>query len=172
MVGDTADVLKWLYEYRGPPGVIGETREGENLYKLKIGCDEMSLGAPPQNSIAAIKKLQPEDLRGQALFLRESGASTREAARNVLSAIMPAFGRIVEIGNNETIKHSVVAGLGVSVMSSWSIKLEQKAGLLVPVADARFRKCRNFYLVRRKDRELTGYAAALWKCLREGGNNC
>jgi molybdate transport repressor ModE-like protein len=171
MVGDTAEVLKWLHEYRVPLGVIGETREGEDLYKLKIGSDEMSLVASPQNSIAAIKKLKPEDLRGQALFLRESGSSTRETAGNILSVLMPAFGRIIEIGNNETIKQSVVAGLGVSVMSSWSIKLELKAGLLVPVADERFRKHRNFYLVRRKDRELTGNAAALWECMREGSIN-
>ena len=172
MVGDTAQVLQWLHEYRVPLGVVGETREGENLYKLKIGCDIMALVASPQNSIAAIKKLKPEDLRGQALFLRESGSSTREAAQNVLGVLMPAFGRIVEIGNNETTKHSVIAGLGVSVMSSWAIELEQKAGLLVQVADERFRKCRNFYLVRRKDRELTGNAAALWECISECRINC
>src|SRR5687768_8798958 len=45
MVGDTAEVLQWLHEYRVPLGVVGELHTGENLHKLKIGCDEISLVA-------------------------------------------------------------------------------------------------------------------------------
>ncbi|HEY0462140.1 MAG TPA: LysR family transcriptional regulator [Pyrinomonadaceae bacterium] len=167
MVGGTAKVLQWLQEYRAPLGIIGETREGENLHKLKIGCDIMSLVTAPDNPIAEIENLQPEDLCSQTLFIRESGSSTREAARTVLGDLLPAFGRILEIPNNETIKQSVAAGLGVAVLSSWSIELEQKAGRLICAADARFQKYRNFYLVRREDRTLTGIAAVMWEYLKQ-----
>jgi DNA-binding transcriptional LysR family regulator len=106
-------------------------------------------------------------VREQTLFIREHGSSTREAAEKLLGDLLPAFKRIVEISNSEAIKQSVIAGLGMAVLSSWSIELERKAGLLLPIIDERFKSCRNFYLVRREDRVLTGTAAALWKCLRE-----
>ena len=167
MVGDTAEVLGWLHEYRVPLGVVGELHAGDGLHKFKIGCDEISLVASAKDSITKIKKLKPEDVREQTLFIREHGSSTREAAEKLLGDLLPAFGRIVEISNSEAIKQSVIAGLGMAVLSSWSVELEKKAGLLLPITDERFKRCRNFYLVRREDRVLTGSAAALWKCLRE-----
>lgn len=167
MVGDTAEVLQWLHEYRIPLGVVGELHAGDGLHKLKIGCDELSLVAAANDSAAKIKKLKPEDVREKTLFIREHGSSTREATEKLLGDLAPAFRRIVEIRSGEAIKQSVIAGLGMAVLSSWSIELERKAGLLLPILDARFKICRNFYLVRREDRVLTGSAAALWKCLKE-----
>ena len=167
IVGDTAEVLQLLHEYRVPLGVVGEMHAEEDLHKFKIGCDELSLVASAQNSIIKVKKLTTEDVRTQTLFIRERGSSTREATEKLLGDLLQSFGRIVEISNTEAIKQSVIAGLGIAVLSSWSIELEQKAGLLSPLADERFRKCRNFYLVRRQDRVLTGSASALWDCLKE-----
>jgi DNA-binding transcriptional LysR family regulator len=167
MVGDTAEVLQWLHEYRVPLGVVGEMHAGEDLHKLKIGCDEISLVASAKDSISKVKNLKPDDVREQTLFIREHGSSTREATEKLLGDLLPAFGRIVEISNSEAIKQSVIAELGIAVLSSWSIELERKAGLILPITDERYRKCRNFYLVRREDRVLTGIGAALWKCLNE-----
>lgn len=167
MVGDTAEVLQWLHEYRVPLGVVGELHAGEDLHKLKIGCDEISLVASAQDSISKVKKLTPGDVREQTLFIREHGSSTREAMEKLLGDLSISFARIVEISNTEAIKQSVITGLGMAVLSSWSIELEVKAGLLLPLADERFRMCRNFYLVRREDRVLKGSAAALWNCLKE-----
>lgn len=167
MVGDTAEVLQWLREYRVSVGVVGEMHAGKGLHKLKIGCDELSLVVSTQDSIGRVRKLQLEDVRGKTLIIREHGSSTREAAEKLLGDLLPAFGRIAEVSNTEAIKQSVIAGLGMAVLSSWSIDLERKAGLLLPIADKRFRKCRNFYLVRREDRVFTGAPAALWDCLKE-----
>ena len=75
--------------------------------------------------------------------------------------LLPALGRVVEISNSEAIKQSVIVELRIAVLSSWSIELEKKAGLLIPIADELYRKCRNFYLVRREDRILTGNSTAL-----------
>lgn len=167
IVGDTAEVLQWLHEYHVPLGVVGELHAEGDIHKFKIGCDELSLVASVQNKIVKIKSLKPEDVRDQTLFIRERGSSTREAAEKLMGDLLNSFGRIVEIGQTEAIKQSVIAGLGMAVLSSWSIELEQKAGLLHSVADERFRMCRNFYLVKRQDRVLTGGAAALWDCLKE-----
>lgn len=167
MVGDTAEVLQWLHDFRVPLGVVGEMHAEENFHKFKIGCDELSLVAAAQNPLVKITEIKIDDVRGQTLFVRERGSSTREATEKLLGDLLQSFDRVVEINNPEAIKQSVIAGLGVAVLSSWSIELEQKAGLLSPIDDQRFQMCRNFYLVKRQDRVLTGSAAALWDCLKE-----
>jgi hypothetical protein len=45
--------------------------------------------------------------------------------------------------------------------------LEEAAGLLRAVKDAQLQQTRGFYLVKRRDRELTGAAAALWQLLTQ-----
>ena len=75
--------------------------------------------------------------------------------------LLPALSSVVEISNSEAIKQSVIAELGIAVLSSWLIELEKKAGLLIPIADEHYQKCRNFYLARREDRILTGNSTAL-----------
>ncbi|NJM53240.1 MAG: LysR family transcriptional regulator [Blastocatellia bacterium] len=167
LVGDTAEVLQWLHDYRVPLGVVGELHAEEDFHKFKIGCDELSLVTSAENPILTIKNLKPEDVRGQTLFIRERGSSTREATEKLLGDLLQSFGRIVEISNPEAIKQSVIAGLGVAVLSSWSIELERKAGLLSLIGDDGYRMCRNFYLVKRQNRILTGSAAALWDSLKE-----
>jgi len=40
----------------------------------------------------------------------------------MLSTILPHFGRIVELNSGEVIKEAVLAGLGLAVLSSWSVR--------------------------------------------------
>jgi DNA-binding transcriptional LysR family regulator len=72
---------------------------------------------------------------------------------------------VTEVARGEVIKQSVVAGLGVAVLSSWATALQERTRLLAPVRDKRLRKQRPFYVVRRKDRLTTAAMAALWDCL-------
>ena len=165
LVGDSAQVLEWLREYRIPLGVIGEISMDEGVYHREIGADELRLVVAAGDSLCRVKQVQPEHLRARTLFIREPGSSTRSAAEALLGALLPAIGRVVEIQSTEAIKQSVIAGLGIAVLSSWATKLEEGAGLLRPVRDICLRQPRKFYLVRRQDRLLTANAAALWDCL-------
>ena len=165
-VGDTKDVLEWLQEYKFALGVVGEMHAKNGLHKLEIGFDELVLVAPPKSPLIEKSRLKAKDLQKQTLFIREHGSSTREAAERLLGDFKSSFGRIVEISDTEAIKQSVIHGLGVAVLSSWSFELERKSSLLFPVSDKRMRKRRKFYLVRRQDRILTGNAAVLWEYIK------
>jgi DNA-binding transcriptional LysR family regulator len=165
VVGDSAQVLEWLREYRFPLGVVGETKMSEGLHCLEIGADELRLVVATADSLSRVRQVKGEHMRKHTLFIRESGSSTRMVAESLLSDLLPAVGRIVEIQSTEAIKQSVIAGLGVAVLSSWATRLEESAGLLRPVRDSRLKRQRRFYLVRREDRALTATAAALWDCL-------
>jgi molybdate transport repressor ModE-like protein len=164
-VGDSAEVLEWLLDYQAPLGVIGEMSIAESLQSVEIGSDRLQLVAVAGDAICRVKQVKPEHLRGRTLLLREQGSSTRAGAEKLLSERLKDFERVVEVPSSEAIKQAVASGLGIAVLSSWATKLEEAAGLLQPVQDPLLRHSRRFFLVKRKDRELIGTAAALWDCL-------
>lgn len=165
IVGDTAEVLKWLHEYRVPLGVVGEMAMDEELHRQEISADELRLVTAASDTLHQVREIKGEHLRDRTLFLREMGSSTRAGTEGLLGNLMTTFGRVVEVSSAEAIKQAVAVGLGVAVLSSWATSLEEKAELLRPVRDKRLRQQRKFYLVRRRDRILTGNAAAMWECL-------
>jgi molybdate transport repressor ModE-like protein len=165
LVGDSAQVLEWLIDYRAPMGVIGEMNIPKGLQSVEIGSDRLQLVAPASDPLCRARQVKPEHLRGRTLLLREYGSSTRAGAEILLGEHMKDFERVVEIPSTEAIKQAVASGLGLAVLSSWATRLEESAGLLKPVRDPLLRHERKFFLVRRKDRVLTGTAAALWDCL-------
>ncbi|HEX5084390.1 MAG TPA: LysR family transcriptional regulator [Blastocatellia bacterium] len=164
-VGDSAEVLEWLLDYQAPLGVIGEMSIAESLHSVEIGSDRLQLVAVAGDALCRVKQVKPEHLRGRTLFLREQGSSTRAGAESLLGERLKEFERIVEVPSAEAIKQAVAVGLGVAVLSSWATRLEETAGLLQPVRDPLLRQSRRFFLVKRKDRELIGAAAAIWDCL-------
>lgn len=164
-VGDSAEVLAWLHDYRVALGVVGALAVTDDLERVAIGSDKLQLVTAAGDALGQARNIKPEQLQSRTLFLRESGSSTRAGSVELLGDLLPSFARTVELTNTEAIKQSVAAGLGLAVLSSWTTKLEEAAGLLQPVKDSRLRLTRKFYLVKRKDRVLTGSAAALWECL-------
>jgi DNA-binding transcriptional LysR family regulator len=169
-VGDSGAVLAWLHDYRVALGVTGEIASTDDWERVEIGSDKLQLVVSASDPLARARQIKPEQLQSRTLFLRESGSSTRAGSVELLGNWLPSFARTVELTNTEAIKQSVAAGLGLAVLSSWTTKLEEAAGLLQPVKDTRFRQARKFYLVKRKDRVLTGVAAALWDCLTNRKN--
>lgn len=164
-VGDSGEVLMWLHDYRVALGVVGEIAITNDLERVEIGSDKLQLVVSANDALVRARQIKPEHFRNRTLFLRESGSSTRAGSVELLGDFLSSFARTVELTNTEAIKQSVAVGLGVAVLSSWTTKLEQSAELLRPVKDTRFRQTRKFYLVKRKDRVLTGAAAAMWDCL-------
>lgn len=164
-VGDSAQVCAWLQNYDAPLGVIGEALPSEGFCRERIGADEIRLVVRSGHPLGDAEQVGAEHVRPLVLYLREHGSSTREGAERMLGDLLGAFGRVEEVASGEVIKQSVIAGLGVAVLSSWATRFEEGAGFLRPVKDLNMRRERNFYLARRADRPLIGAAGVLWKFL-------
>lgn len=164
-LGDSAEVLEWLLTYQAPLGVIGEMKLAAGMESLEIATDHLRLVVGAGDALCRVNRVEAEHLRGRTLLLRELGSSTRAGAQRLLGDRLNEFERVMEIPSTEAIKQAVASGLGVAVISSLATKLEETAGLLHPVRDPQLRQARRFFLVKRKERVLTGTAAALWHCL-------
>ncbi|HEV2474769.1 MAG TPA: LysR family transcriptional regulator [Chthonomonadales bacterium] len=168
MVGDSVEAISWLQNYRAGLGVVGDTRLPESMERKPIAQDELRLVAAACDPLCRRDVISRSDLAGRTLFLRETGSSTRAGAERLLCEWLDAFERVESLRSSEAIKQAAIARLGVAVLSSWATELEERAGLLAPVSDMRFRHARSFYAVRRSDRPFVGAAAALWELLVTG----
>jgi len=167
-IGSSGEVLEWLLAWQAPLGIVGEIGLPEGIEAHPFKSDQLRLVVPSGDPLVAESQrraLTPEDLRRRALFVREPGSSTRAVVERLFGDQLSRFARLVVIPSTEAIKQSVAAGLGWAVLSSWACDWEEKAGVLTSIQDRRWRRSRRFYVVKRRDRELTGAGAQLWKML-------
>jgi DNA-binding transcriptional LysR family regulator len=164
-IGASREVLDWLTGYEAPFGIVGEIRLPESIEAFPLSADQLRLTGPAADPICRAGKIDPAELKSRTLFVREPGSSTRAVVEGLFGGELKHFARLVEIPSTEAIKQAVAAGLGLAFLSSWACRLEEKAAVLGSARGSRWRKSRQFYLVKRKDRQLIGAAAALWNSL-------
>lgn len=103
-------------------GVIGEefTYPSE-LYVEPWIKDELHLILPRSHPLAQNKVVKLEDLHTLEFVLREPGSSTRSIVENILSKYGFTANITMELNNTEAVKQAVSAGLGVSIVSKFSV---------------------------------------------------
>ena len=127
-----------------------------------IGNDLYLMGSPMQ------KKLWEQQNMGQMTYLfRERGSSTKSHMEKFLSMIKVKPNKKVELTSNETIKQSVIAGLGISVMPVIGIKRELNDGTVVIIPHTKLPIKTNWNLIWRQQKELSPVASAFLKHLED-----
>jgi len=168
--GDSRDVLEKLMAEEVEYGVVGGCFAEESLLFTPFAKDELVLIAPAGHRWAGVSPLAKEELLGEPVVLREIGSGTGKATAQALreAGIDPGSLRVAaHLGSNEAVKRAVMAGIGVSFVSSVSVQRELAQGSLiqVPVADVCIR--REFFLASRKGRELSPAAVAFRAVMME-----
>lgn len=132
--------------------------------------DELMLITPANHPFAYRDEVKLEEVIREPMVLREKGSGTRQIMEDELlrHGISEENLRVVsEFGSTGAVKSAVEAGLGLSLLSVWTIKHELSLGLLKPVKIAGVRFTRQFYAVRLQSSLLPMPAAALLHDLRE-----
>lgn len=119
--------------------------------------------------LADRKDLRWDALAREPIVLRERGSATRQFMEHVWQGrgLRPPVA--AELQGNETVKHAVIAGLGVSLMSAHAIQVELQAGVLrvlaLPDTPMRLDWC----VLHRRDRPLSAAARTLREFLLAQG---
>ncbi|WP_340373603.1 LysR family transcriptional regulator [Peribacillus sp. FSL E2-0218] len=106
----------------------------ENRFQFKnFHQDELVLIVNNQHRLAQKDMCTLKDLIDETLVLKPNKSATRNFLDGEFKEYGFRFPKYMEISNLEAIKQSVIHGLGVSIVSNFSIKQEIKSGLLVEV---------------------------------------
>jgi DNA-binding transcriptional LysR family regulator len=143
-------------------GVVGAMWSENNLDWQKIFSDQLTLVVYPNHPFAKRKSVKPEDLLQEPFILRESASGTRKVVDEILNenGIKPAsLIEVAEIGSSIAVQKAVQAGMGISFLSKQAVAENVQRGELAMVEVKGLNLTRPFYLINRKNRELSPVAS-------------
>lgn len=92
--------------------------------------DTLVIVLPANHRLAGQSEVEPAELLHEKWIVRERGSGTREVTDKLFLQIGLERPRIMEFGSTQVVKESVEAGLGITLLSEWALRKEQRLGTL------------------------------------------
>ncbi|GKU78488.1 selenium metabolism-associated LysR family transcriptional regulator [Paenibacillus sp. L3-i20] len=169
-VMNTAQIMEEILNHQLNFGLIEAPVNHPDMHMEAVMSDELKLVVPSNHPLAERSSVSIHEVMEHAFVLREQGSGTRLVMEEQLikKKIDPANIKIVmELGSTGAVKSAVEAGLGISFLSTSSVKHEVALGLIkiVKVSDVKFQ--RQFYSIYLKSALLPISAVTFLSFLRE-----
>jgi LysR family transcriptional regulator, low CO2-responsive transcriptional regulator len=119
--------------------------------------------------LARRHRIPLKSLARESFIIREQGSGTRASMEHVFRERGVAFRASMEVSSNETIKQAVMAGMGLSFISSHTVALEAATGKLAVLDIVGLPIVRDWYVIHLRERILSPIAAAFRAYLLENG---
>lgn len=148
-------IIEQLQDYAIDLGIMGRPPEGGNLAGTPFAPNPLAIVAAPTHPLSLRNQISPEDLENEAFIVREPGSGTRIAMDRFFADVGVTIDPVMETDSNETIKQSVMAGIGIGLLSLHTVRLELAAGRLVTLHVAGMPLRRQWFAVHSRLRRLT-----------------
>jgi LysR family transcriptional regulator for metE and metH len=168
LIGNRQRTLAALGDLEIDLAITGYPPDDMAFEKRVIGDHPHIIIAPPDHPLAG-HRLKLEQLAREVFLVREPGSGTRRLMERLFASagIAPRIG--MEIDSNETIKQSVMAGLGIAVISGHTVAAEIEEGRLAVLDVRGLPVVRKWYVVRHAEKRLLPAASAMWDFLVSDG---
>mgnify|MGYP000105312085 CR=1 FL=1 len=127
-VTDRNEVKELLQKNMCDLAVFSELPDEPDLEAVEFLDNPLLMAASPDHPLAKKKELNFKDLEAHPFLIREPGSGTRMVMQRLLDehAIEPEI--VMELGTNEAVKQAIMAGIGISLISKYSLTLEESVG--------------------------------------------
>jgi len=172
VVGNRAEIVESLRNYDIDMALMGRAPSDFSVQSEMFGPHPYVIIAAADHPLRKRRRVSKAELANYKFLIREEGSGTRnifEYLFNEAGASLPKDS--AEMGSNETIKQAVAAGLGLSLISAHTIESEVATGRLAVLKVEGLPIVREWFVVRRSDRELPPAGSALWTFIAKKGNS-
>ncbi|MCW2885649.1 MAG: LysR family transcriptional regulator, low CO2-responsive transcriptional regulator [Streptosporangiaceae bacterium] len=166
-VGNAEQVERRLVDGEVGVAVLAGLPKAPQLVSEPILQDRIVLITPPDHPLVGSGWVEPERLAGERFLLREPGSSTRAVQEEALAAWGLDEAQTAEIYGPETIKQSVAAGLGISLVSEHCVESELALRRLAVIDVTMAPEPRPIVFAHRRDRLLGPAEEEFIKLLRD-----
>jgi len=125
--------------------------------------------AAPDHPLAKRKRIPMAELARQRFVARERESDTWHSMRQAFGRWFGKLDVVMEIKSTETIKQSVIAGIGVAFLSAHTVTLERQVGNLVVLDVQGLPLMLDWYVVHRAKKRLPPVANAFKRFLMTEG---
>jgi DNA-binding transcriptional LysR family regulator len=136
--------------------IMGQAPEDElDVKAYPFAPNPLVIMAPRDHPLVGKKNIPLSRIAEENFIIREPGSGIRDATFRAFSkkGLKPRVR--MELGSNEAIKHAVVGGLGLSVLSLHTLTLEGVDGAVAILDVEGFPILRHWYIVHPKGKELS-----------------
>jgi len=136
--------------------IMGQSPEGEaDVEAFPFAPNPLVVMAPRGHPLAKVKNIPLSRIAQEPIILREPGSGIRDTTLKLFEqhGLKPKVR--MELGSNEAIKHGIVGGLGLSILSLHTLALEGPDGPVAILDVEGFPVQRQWYLVYPKGKELS-----------------
>ncbi len=154
-------ILERLNNYEDDLYIVGQApTEGLEIESFPFAPNPLVVLASRDHPLVKERDIPLSRIAQEPLILREPGSGIRDATLRVFEAQGLVPNVRMELGSNEAIKHAVVGGLGLAVLSLHTLSLEGPDGPVAILDVKGFPIMRQWHLVYPKGKELSLVADA------------
>lgn len=167
-VGNRGQIIERLRESLDDLYVFSHPPQDADLEVTGFLPNPLVAIAPEDHPLAGKRGISLKQLAREPFLMREPGSGTRHAIEEHLRRVKGHINTRMTIESNEAIKHAVMSGLGISILSAHTLTFGGRKGLVeldvkgLPI-DSRW------YLVRHRDRQLSLIARTFLDYLQTEG---
>jgi len=149
--------------------VMGQPPPGADVIAERFADHPSVIIAPPSHPLTKGSTLGFPALVRESFVIREEGSGTRALTDEFFRAAGQSPRIAMESSSNETIKQSVIAGIGLALISQHTISLETSLGLLSVLPVEGFPVMRSWFVAHRRTLPLLPIQVRLRDFLIERG---
>ena len=139
--------------------IMGEPPTDQDLVAQSFMDNPLVMVAAPGHSLVNKAPVSVSELANQTFVIRETGSGTRAAIERFFGAAGVEIQSTMELTSNEALKQAVQAGLGLGIVSRYTVELELETGYLAEIQARGFPLMRKWYLVQRAGKRLSPVAS-------------
>lgn len=169
LIGNMQKVIELLNSGNINIGFVEGDVKRHKMFSEKLVSDELLVIVPSYHQWAQRKEISATELIGEPFIFREAGSSTRQTIEKFLSrhGITTQDMKVsMVLGSTEAIKDAVENGLGISIISQWAARKENKYGTLHLINLKEEKIVRNFSLLLYKNSVSTHAVDEFLTCMR------
>lgn len=113
--------------------------------------DDMVVVFPPDHPLTAFDRIPPAELAKYPYFISQVQSATRRFILSRLNAYNIHLGSVHNMFNTETIKQSIIKGMGISILSRISVETEKRHGFLCTAPLDGVNLSRKWFIIHKKN---------------------
>jgi DNA-binding transcriptional LysR family regulator len=159
-VTNREELVEQLQENIPDMAIMGTPPGGMELTAQAFLQNPLVITARPDHPLAQMGRIPLERLAEENFILRERGSGTRNAVERFFAERGVKLNTSMEMSRNEAIKHAVMAGLGLGIVSLHTLEFELALDRIAILSVEGFPIMKEWYLVHRSAKRLSPIAQA------------
>ena len=159
-VANREEIVSQLQENIPDMAIMGTPPENIELTAQAFMQNPLVIIARPDHPLAQMSRIPLARLAQETFILRERGSGTRNAVERFFEQRGVKLNTSMEMSRNEAIKHAVMAGLGLGIVSLHTLEFELELNRIAILSVEGFPVMKEWYLVHRGGKRMSPIAQA------------